>query len=38
MIMFTAFIVGVFYCLDALLRRTARPQHPVLEVAARSRI
>ena len=30
----TALIVGIFYCLDALLRRAPRSQHPVLEVAA----
>ena len=34
MLILTAFIVGVFYCLDALIRRTPRSQHPVLEIAA----
>ena len=34
MLILTAFIVGFFYCLDALVRRTPRSQHPVLEVAA----
>ena len=31
---FVVFIVGAFYCLDALVRRTSRSQHPVLEIAA----